>query len=82
MKEAISYLLIMSISWWDLQDPVIDEQIEENLFHMLDEETDNEYVYCHWYLIFYFIRVYLSWFASFLLFLIFDEEVARMMRIT
>lgn len=39
--------------WWDyLQDPIIDEQIEENLFHMLDEETDTEYVSGHSYTIF------------------------------
>lgn len=40
-----SFPLIISMFWWDvLQDPIIDEQIEENLFHMLDEETDTEYV--------------------------------------
>lgn len=27
-----------------LQVSIIDEQIEDNLFHMLDEETDSEYV--------------------------------------
>lgn len=26
------------------QGPIMDEQIEDSLFHMLDEETDSEYV--------------------------------------
>ena len=37
-----------------LQEPIIEELIEENLFHMLDEETDTEYVFRHSYMVFYF----------------------------
>lgn len=35
-----------------LQEPIIEELIEENLFHMLDEETDTEYVFRHSYMVF------------------------------